>query len=62
MDTLNIEWVDGNFDRRWEALMSVDDLVEGVVAALTSLNILNDTYIIYSADNGFNIGQFRSDT
>ncbi|XP_075218696.1 N-acetylglucosamine-6-sulfatase-like isoform X2 [Lycorma delicatula] len=43
---------------RWETLLSVDDLVESVVTELQAKSILNDTYILFTSDNGFHLGQF----
>jgi len=37
----------------------VDDSVEAIVDKLESLGILNNTYIIYTADNGFHMGEYR---
>lgn len=37
----------------------MDELVEGVVARLEEHDILDNTYIVYSSDNGFHIGQHR---
>ena len=41
---------------RWRTLLSVDDLVEDVVKALDSGKHLENTYIIFSSDNGFHLG------
>ena len=38
--------------------MSVDDMVERVVALLRKQHILNNTYIIFTSDNGFHLGAF----
>lgn len=44
---------------RLRALQAVDELVEGVVRILDQHDILDNTYLIYSSDNGFHIGQHR---
>lgn len=49
--------LDTIFRMRWQSLLSVDNLVEDVVITLSNLGILNDTYIIFTSDNGFHIGQ-----
>ncbi len=36
---------------RWRTLLSVDDLVEGVVGALQEANVLDHTYVLYSSDH-----------
>ncbi len=43
---------------RWRTLLSVDDLVEQVVTALDKGKHLENTYIIFSSDNGFHLGKF----
>jgi arylsulfatase A-like enzyme len=40
-------------------LQSVDELVEGVVQRLESHGLLEDTFIFYTTDNGYHIGQHR---
>ena len=47
------------YQTRIETLQSVDDMVEAVVTSLKNHNVLDNTYIIYSADNGFHLGQHR---
>lgn len=42
-----------------ESLLSVDDLVEGFVKILKEKNQLDNTFIIYSSDNGFHLGHHR---
>lgn len=56
------ENVDSNdeFHRlRLRSLQAVDEIIDGVVQRLTEHGILDNTYIIYSTDNGFHIGQHR---
>jgi arylsulfatase A-like enzyme len=58
----NREIVDFNDDfyrNRLRTLQSVDELVDSVVAQLEELGILDSTYIIYTTDNGYHIGQHR---
>lgn len=54
----NIEVVDEVFRNRWRTLLSVDDLIEKVVHALGSYDLLNNTYIIFTSDHGYHLGQF----
>jgi N-acetylglucosamine-6-sulfatase len=44
---------------RLRALRAVDDLVATVVGALEDSGRLNDTYVVYTSDNGFHMGQHR---
>ncbi|XP_057341446.1 N-acetylglucosamine-6-sulfatase-like isoform X1 [Microplitis mediator] len=46
------------FRRRWETLLSVDDLVVTIYETLRLQKVLNNTYIIFTSDNGYHIGQF----
>jgi arylsulfatase A-like enzyme len=44
---------------RLRALQAVDDMVETVVAALAETGRLEDTYVVYTSDNGFHMGEHR---
>lgn len=50
---------DEYYRNRLRALQSVDEVVNNTISYLQQNNILDNTYIIYSADNGFHIGQHR---
>jgi arylsulfatase A-like enzyme len=45
--------------RRLQCLQAVDDLVETVVGALDEAGELDDTYLVYTSDNGYHMGQHR---
>ena len=54
--------VDANdhfYRSRLRALQAVDEIVEGVVQRLEAAGELDNTYIFYSSDNGYHIGQHR---
>lgn len=55
----NVDYNDEFYRSRLRALQAVDELVEGVVNRLEELGIIDTTYIFYSSDNGFHIGQHR---
>ncbi|XP_065363312.1 N-acetylglucosamine-6-sulfatase-like [Calliphora vicina] len=55
-DTLHL--MDTYFQKRWESLLAVDDLVADIVHTLESKGQLENTYIIYTSDNGYHMGQF----
>jgi arylsulfatase A-like enzyme len=44
---------------RLQALQAVDDLVEAIVNALLETGKIDNTYIIYTSDNGFSYGEHR---
>jgi arylsulfatase A-like enzyme len=50
---------DNFYRRRLQALESVDELVEKIVKRLEHHNMLDNTYNIYTSDNGFHISQHR---
>ncbi|CAG4932466.1 unnamed protein product [Colias eurytheme] len=50
--------LDRVYRSRWESLLSVDEMVADVVETLDSNNLLDNTYLIYTSDNGYHIGQF----
>jgi arylsulfatase A-like enzyme len=47
------------YRNRLQVLAGIDDMVGTLVSALESYNILDDTYIVFTADNGYHIGQHR---
>jgi len=50
--------LDETYRRRWETLAAVDEMVTKVYQALKDNNFLDTTYIIFTSDNGYHIGQF----
>ena len=44
---------------RLRSLLAVDDMVESVMGALAETGRLANTYVIYTSDNGFHLGQHR---
>ena len=42
---------------RWRTLLSVDDLVDELITTLDAGKLLNNTYVIFSSDNGFHLGK-----
>ena len=49
--------LDDVYRRRWETLLAVDEMVANVHQSLKLNNLLNDTYIIFTSDNGYHIGK-----
>ncbi|TXB99910.1 hypothetical protein FocTR4_00013570, partial [Fusarium oxysporum f. sp. cubense] len=54
-----IDYGDDLFRLRLESLQAVDETVDRIVKELESLDIMDNTYIIYTSDNGYHIGQYR---
>ena len=48
-----------DYRRRLQCLQSVDELVATVVDALRATGELENTYLVYTSDNGFHFGQHR---
>jgi len=55
----NVEYNDYFYRQRLRALQAVDDLVDGMFERLERYGLLENTYVIYTSDNGFHIGQHR---
>jgi len=53
-----IDTIDKYFQKRWESLLAVDELVATLVGVLNETQSLDNTYIIYTSDNGYHVGQF----
>ncbi|KIW21655.1 hypothetical protein PV08_02235 [Exophiala spinifera] len=55
----NVRFNDEFYRNRLRALQAVDEIVDGVITRLSTHGILDNTYIVYSSDNGYHIGQHR---
>ncbi len=51
--------LDGFYRGRIETMLAVDDGIEKLVTTLASLGQLDNTYIVFTSDNGFLLGQHR---
>ncbi|RMZ73629.1 arylsulfatase [Pyrenophora seminiperda CCB06] len=60
MNASAIDWADFTFRSRAQALQGVDEIIEDVVRMLEDKGIIDNTYIVYTADNGYHIGQNRA--
>ncbi|KAJ8299587.1 hypothetical protein KUTeg_023647 [Tegillarca granosa] len=58
MPNKTLSFIDNTFKHRWQTLLSVDDMVENVINLLQEKGLINNTYIIFSSDNGYHLGQF----
>jgi N-acetylglucosamine-6-sulfatase len=56
------EWLiaasDNLYADRLRALMSVDDVIGALFAELRTAGALDNTYVVYSSDHGYHLGQF----
>ncbi|KAK8137059.1 hypothetical protein PG984_004999 [Apiospora sp. TS-2023a] len=55
----NVDYNDQFYRQRLRALKGVDELVDAVVKKLEKNGLLDNTYIFYTTDNGYHIGQHR---
>ena len=55
----NVDSNDHFYRQRLRALQSVDELIDGLFKKLKEYDILDNTYIFYTSDNGFHISQHR---
>ncbi|ROW06867.1 hypothetical protein VMCG_04073 [Cytospora schulzeri] len=55
----SVEYLDHYYRQRLRSLQAVDELVERLVVQLDEAGVLDDTYVVFSSDNGFHIGQHR---
>jgi N-acetylglucosamine-6-sulfatase len=58
LSNATIEKIDKFYHNRLETLLTVDDLVEDLVQQLDDQDLLDDTYIIFTSDNGYHLGNW----
>lgn len=54
-----VSYNDEFYRGRLQALQAVDEMVDGLFERLGEYGILDNTYVFYTSDNGFHIGQHR---
>ncbi|GFF43241.1 arylsulfatase [Aspergillus lentulus] len=54
-----VDYNDHYYRQRLRALQGVDELVDQLITRLEQSDKLENTYIIYTSDNGFHVGQHR---
>lgn len=59
LDEATVAFMEGEYRRRLASLQAIDDMVETLVKTLTQTGQIDNTYIVYSSDNGFTIGEHR---
>jgi arylsulfatase A-like enzyme len=55
----NIAVIDDLYRRRQQSMLAVQDLVVSLIDTLQSTGQLDNTYLFFSSDNGFHLGQHR---
>lgn len=58
-DQENVDYNDDRYRKRLQTLQTVDEMINTLVRRLESAGILDNTYVSYSSDNGYAIGQHR---
>jgi N-acetylglucosamine-6-sulfatase len=51
--------IDNRAEKRAETLQALDDLVAGIGGKLKDKGVLSNTYIFFTSDNGFHMGEHR---
>lgn len=59
MDGASLKLAKQSYRRRAETLLAADDMVGAIVNELQSMGLLDNTYIIFTSDNGFFNGEHR---
>jgi N-acetylglucosamine-6-sulfatase len=59
LTTTRISRIRENYQQRLESLLAVDEAVAQIVAQLAAIGKLDQTYIIFTSDNGFMHGEHR---
>ena len=53
------QWIDKFYRLRIQSLQAVDEAIADLYKTLEDTNQLDNTYIVFSSDNGFHLGQHR---
>lgn len=59
LDASRIAAIDALYRKQMQSLQAVDEAVAALVEALRDAGRLDDTYIVFTSDNGFHMGQHR---
>ncbi|KAI8299120.1 Arylsulfatase [Colletotrichum sp. SAR11_240] len=60
LNNTQIAEIDHFYQRRLESLKEVDDIIDDVVEMLTVNDAIDNTYIIYTTDQGYHLGTHRT--
>ena len=50
--------LDEQFRDRWRTLLSVDELVDGVLSFMSDHSLLEKSYVIFTSDHGYHLGNY----
>jgi N-acetylglucosamine-6-sulfatase len=53
------DWITTSFRKRVEADLSVDDMIGNLEDELRAKGLAQDTYFVFSSDNGYHMGEYR---
>lgn len=59
LNQTELDYNDAFYRARLQSLQAVDELVGAVVDKLVDLGMAENTYIMYTSDNGYHMGQHR---
>ncbi|KFA60090.1 hypothetical protein S40285_09331 [Stachybotrys chlorohalonatus IBT 40285] len=59
LSNATVDYLDEFYHQRLRTLQGVDELIEQVVLQLEDAGVLQNTYVIFTSDNGFHLGQHR---
>lgn len=59
MDSSDLRYAQGRWLARVRSVLAIDDLVGRLRTELTSLGVARNTYVIFTSDNGFHLGDHR---
>ena len=59
LDAAQVEQINSVFRRRAQAVQAVDRMIGQIEDALAANGLSNDTYLVFSSDNGLHTGEYR---
>ena len=59
LTTAQVNTIDNLYEKRRESLRAVTDLVQNTIDTLRAQGVLDNTYLVFTSDNGFHQGQHR---
>ena len=59
LNSREVAGLDANYRKRLNSLLAVDEMVAGLVEELDAAGELDNTYIVFTSDNGYHMGEHR---